>query len=197
MNLDEIFDRTQKISDGHLIFEEGMSASYAYLIKVGKAKVLKNINGERVQIGTLKKGDIFGDMNLLGRFKNSATVVADGNLEVGMVSNSTFLEAVNRLSPELRIKIGVMVKELAHISELNGHLIARLQELESFKERISDLKIFEKEIGELPDLLSKVIFLLATRLKTSNEGCAQLAAQLEEKIKNLNLNANIIIQKPD
>ena len=185
MKLEKLFARVQRVKDGHLIFEEGLCASYAYVLKSGKAKVLKNINGKQIQIGSLKKGDIFGDMALLGRFQNTATVVAEGNVEVGMIPNKTFLEAVNHLPEKLRKEIYSIVMELAYITELNAHLIARYQDLEKVKKKVGDLKPFKREINQMPELLRQVISLLNTRLDASNEGCAKLAVQLGKELQKI------------
>jgi len=183
MKLEKLFARVQKVGDGHLIFDEGLCASYAYVLKSGRAKVLKNINGKQIQIGSLKKGDIFGDMALLGRFQNTASVVAEGNVEVGMIPNKTFLEAVNHLPEKLRKEIYAIVVELAYVTELNAHLISRFQELEKDKKKKRDLKPFKKEISQMPELLSQVISLLSKRLDASNEGCAKLAVQLSKELQ--------------
>lgn len=53
---------TEKITDGSVIVEEGTDAYWAYVIHDGKAKVWKKVGGKQVQIGTLKKGDVFGEM---------------------------------------------------------------------------------------------------------------------------------------
>ena len=185
MKLEKLFTRVQKVRDGQLIFEEGLCASYAYVLKSGKAKVLKNINGKQIQIGSLKKGDIFGDMALLGRFQNTATVVAEGNVEVGMIPNKTFLEAVNHLPEKLRKEIYSIVMELAYITELNAHLIVRYQDLGNVKKDVGNLKPFKREIDQLPELLRQVISLLSTRLDDSNERCAKLAVQLGKELQKI------------
>ena len=63
--MESFIARTEKIKDGSVIVEEGSWAYYAYVLQSGKAKVWKNINGKQVQIGTLKEGDIFGEMSFL------------------------------------------------------------------------------------------------------------------------------------
>ena len=81
--MEQVVTRTEKIKKGEPILEEGTWAFYAYVLQAGKAKVLKNIQGRLVLIGTLNKGDIFGDMAFLGGTKRTASVITDGDVEVG------------------------------------------------------------------------------------------------------------------
>ena len=50
-------------------------------------------------------------------------------------------------------------------------------------EKILDLKSFEREVEEMPELLRRVVIALVQRLNTSIEGCMKLAAQAEETVK--------------
>lgn len=62
-------DRRQdkKIKNGEVIIKENTWAYYVYFLKEGNARVVKNVDGRQVTIGTLIKGDIFGEMSFLGR----------------------------------------------------------------------------------------------------------------------------------
>ena len=51
--MDQSLAFTKTIKGGETIVEEGTWAFYAYVLKSGKAKVLKNINGRLVVIGAL------------------------------------------------------------------------------------------------------------------------------------------------
>jgi Cyclic nucleotide-binding domain len=174
---------TEKIKDGEFILEEGTWAFYAYVIESGKAKVFKTVHGKQVQIGSLKKGDFFGEMAFLGGAKRSASVVADGDVEVRMIPKDTFMEAIEQLPPEVRAKLDGMVSDLTCISEICGHLIARLQDVENMKSRIIDVKAFERQIEKMPELLRGTAMALAQRLNGGIHGCTQLTTQIEDAVK--------------
>jgi Cyclic nucleotide-binding domain len=174
---------TEKIKGGEFIVEEGTWAFYAYAIESGKANVFKTVHGKQVQIGTLKKGDFFGEMAFLGGAKRTASVVADGDVEVRMIPKDTFMEAIEGLPADVRAKLDGMVSDLTCISEIRGHLIARLQDVENMKARLIDVKSFEKQIEKMPDLLRGTAMALAQRLNGAIHGCAQLTTQIEEAVK--------------
>jgi hypothetical protein len=174
---------TEKIKNGEYILKEGTWAFYAYVMRSGKAKVIKNIHGKPVQVGILNKGDIFGEMTFLGGVKRTASVVADGDVEVGLIPRDSFVEALEQLPKDGRAKLDAMVSDLTCITEVCGHLVGRLKEVKEIESRIIDLKKFEKEIPEMPELLRQIAITLAERLNSGIQGCTKLSGQVEEAIK--------------
>ena len=110
--MEQFISRTEKIKDGSVILEEGSWAYYAYVLQSGRAKVWKNINNKQVLVGTLKEGDIFGEMSFFGMAKRTASVTADGDVIVGMITKDTFMEAVNKLPKEAHVKLDKMTQDL-------------------------------------------------------------------------------------
>jgi len=184
--MDQGFSFTKKMKDGDIIVEDGTLAFYAYVLKSGKAKVLKDIEGRLVVIGTLHAGDVFGDMAFLGGEKRTASVIADGNVEVEVIGRDTFMEALEQLPQGVRTKLEAMVSTLNGITEVHSRFRAHLSELQALREKIIDLKSFEREVDEMPELLRAVAVALVHRLNASIEGCTRLAAQAEEAVKPIN-----------
>jgi CRP-like cAMP-binding protein len=181
--MEQMICNTEKIKDGEYIIEEGTWAFYAYVLQYGKAKVMKNIHGRQVLIGTLKKGDLFGDMAFLGGTKRTASVIADGDVEVGLIPGDTFMEAISQLPSDTRAKLNSMVSDLTCISEVCAHLLTRLRDIEALKARMINMKDLEKGIEKLPELLSQVTSALVQRLNLAVERCTQLAVTIEEAVK--------------
>jgi hypothetical protein len=51
------------------------------------------------------------------------------------------------------------------------------------EKKLLDLKSFEKEVEQMPELLRRVVIAMVQRLNTSIGGCMKLASQAEETIK--------------
>jgi len=179
----EIISRKEKIKDGEAILEEGTWAYYAYVLKSGRAKVFKNIDGKPVLLGTLNQGDIFGEVAFLGGAKRTASVIADGDVEVDMIPRDSFFDALNQLPRGLRSKLNALVSDLTFMDEVRGRLIAFLHELQNVRAKMIDLKSFEREVENMPELLRQVVIAFAKRLNASVEGCTNLGAQAEETVK--------------
>ena len=174
---------TQKIKDGESIIEEGSWPFYGYMLKSGRAKVFKNIDGKRVLIRTLSEGDIFGEIAFLGDAKRTASVIADGDVEVEVIAKDTFMEALDQLPQGVRSRLNTLFSDLTAMTEVNGRLVALLYELQHMRAKMIDLKPFERELEKMPELLRRVVIALVQRLNTSLEGCTELAAKVEETVK--------------
>src|SRR6185436_11573075 len=85
---------------GDIIFEEGEEGQHFYLINRGQVKVLRRgPHGEQRLVATLVAGDYFGEAALLYGRRRSATVKADGEVEVLRLSKEDF-DGLLRHHPE-------------------------------------------------------------------------------------------------
>ena len=67
----------------------------------------------------------------------------------------------------MKAKLNGLVSDLTCRSEICGHLMSRLQDIENMKARIVDMTSFEKEIQKMPELLRGVATALAQRLNAA------------------------------
>ena len=184
--MEPIVCMTKKIKDGEMILKEGddaIWAFYAYVLKSGRARIEKTVHNKPVVIGTLNKGDLFGEMAFLGGANRIASVIADGDVEVEMIAKDTFMNVLDQLPEGMRAKLRAMVSDLTSMTEIQTRLMAYLNELQSIKEKLIDLKSFETEIEKMPELLRRVVIALVKRLNTSIEASTKFAAQAEEAVR--------------
>ena len=193
--MEQFFSRTEKIKDGSTILEEGSWAYYAYVLQSGRAKVWKNINNKPVLVGTLKEGDIFGEMSFFGMAKRTASVTADGDVIVGMITKDTFMEAVNKLPKEAHAKLDKMTQDLYYLSDIYGRLTNCLHEILNIKGQMIDPGLFEKEVENMPDLLREVVGRVSKRFISAIDGSIKLMAQMEEASRTIDSLSTTLIQK--
>jgi CRP-like cAMP-binding protein len=193
--MEQFISRTEKIKDGSIILEEGSWAYYAYVLQSGRAKVWKNINNKPVLVGTLKEGDIFGEMSFFGMAKRTASVTADGDVVVGMITKDTFMEAANKLPQEARAKLDKMTQDLLYLNDAYNRLTNCLREISDIKGRMIDPRLFEKEVGNMPDLLREVVGRASKRFISAIDGSIKLMAQLEEASRTIDSLSTTLIQK--
>ncbi len=183
--MDNKYFLTEKIKSGEPIIEEGTWAFYAYILRSGKVKVIKNIHGEQVQIGTFKKGDVFGEMAFLGGTQRIASVVADGDVEVEEVPKDVFMEALEELPAQTRAEIKSIVSDLTAISEVLGQIFSRVKTIDEIKKRSVEVKSLEKGISGMPKSLQGVVLGLAQKRNKATERCVQLAKEIDEATKSI------------
>jgi CRP/FNR family transcriptional regulator, cyclic AMP receptor protein len=94
-----------KAAAGDLLFEEGDDGDHVCFVVSGSLEVLKDVDEEKhVTIATLKKGRSFGEMAIIDKLKRSATVKAQEDTNVLVMSREQLDDILTRY-PALGIKI--------------------------------------------------------------------------------------------
>lgn len=86
------------------VIEEGDSGDSMYIIKSGRAKVIAHLFGKVLDLAALETGDIFGEVAFLTGRPRTASVIAEGPLEVYELSRLE-LEKIIDNNPSLLQKI--------------------------------------------------------------------------------------------
>ena len=184
--MERIVSRTVKVRDGEAIIKEDTWPYYVYILKDGKAKVLKNVDGREVLIGTLSKGDIFGEMDFLGKTKRTISVIADGEAIVEMITRDTFMDFVDKLPRNVQTRLCTMASDLTSMSEIYSRLVVLLQNMNAEKKMIA-AETFEIEAKKIPEFIRQVITGMDRRHSVAVEGLNKLSFQVERRrIRQLN-----------
>lgn len=84
--------REKKFADGEKIFSKDDDGGEMFFIRKGQVKIMLPLSGGNVyhHISTFPKGNFFGDMAFLDNEPRSADAVAEGNVEVYVMSRDDF-----------------------------------------------------------------------------------------------------------
>ncbi len=82
---------TRVFAAGQIIMEEGAPGHEAYILAEGTCQVFKNVGATRRLLRVLRSGDLFGEMAILTEAPRSATVIADTEVEVWVLTRDTLL----------------------------------------------------------------------------------------------------------
>ncbi|MBI5186614.1 MAG: cyclic nucleotide-binding domain-containing protein [Nitrospinae bacterium] len=107
----------EKYKDGDVIVTEGIVSNNAYVVLSGKVRVVKTVQDRQVVISVLGKGDVFGEMGLIGEAPRSATIVAEGEATLGIIDRKSFLAKMEAIPEDMRFVIKAMVNRLAATTE--------------------------------------------------------------------------------
>ena len=111
ISADETFE------DGQVIFEEGSSGDWIYLVESGAVELYKMVKSEKVVIEVLQPGDVFGELAYFARIPRTVTARAVGTTTVGVVDRSYLDEEFNRLSGSFRMILKSLVLRLEKTTE--------------------------------------------------------------------------------
>ncbi len=107
----------QRYADGDVIVSEGIVSNNAFIILEGKVNVTKKVDKKSVLINTLKAGEVFGEMGLISQTVRSASVVAVGNVTIGVIDKDQFFALVEKLPDDVRVVVKALVDRLRFTSE--------------------------------------------------------------------------------
>ncbi len=131
------FEKTpniQRYSNGDIIVSEGVASNNAYIVFEGKVNITKKVDKKSILINTLSKGEVFGEMGLISQSVRSASVVAVGNVTIGVIEREQFEAIVSKLPDDLRAIVKALVERLRYTS---GRLSKIGLELEKTRNVIS------------------------------------------------------------
>jgi uncharacterized protein (TIGR02266 family) len=88
--------------DGQVIFKEGSSGDWVYVILSGAVEISKNVGGEKYIIEMLGPGEIFGELGFIGGIKRTAAARAIGETSLGIIDREFLDQEFNKLSGQFR-----------------------------------------------------------------------------------------------
>ncbi|MBC8288000.1 MAG: cyclic nucleotide-binding domain-containing protein [Nitrospinae bacterium] len=132
----------QHYSAGDIIVTEGIMSNNAYVIIKGQVRITQKVDKKIVTIGTLKEGEVFGEMGLIAETVRSANVSAIGDVTVGVIGKELFDKAMDELSDGMKPIILALVGRL----RITTHLLTRIGlELENTKSKINAYTLKQQE----------------------------------------------------
>ena len=117
-------------TSGDELFHEGDYGDAAYIILEGEADILVDTAKGAINIATLGKNQIIGEIALLCDVPRTATVVAHGDLETLRVSKDGFFHLVTQF-PQVGIEVlSALASKLSSTTQALTLARARLDELD-------------------------------------------------------------------
>jgi CRP/FNR family cyclic AMP-dependent transcriptional regulator len=107
----------EKYKDGDVIITEGIVSNNAFVVLTGKVRVVKTVQDRQVVISVLGKGDVFGEMGLIGEAPRSATIIAEGEATLGIIDRKSFTQKLDAIPEDLGSIIKALVNRLAVTTE--------------------------------------------------------------------------------
>jgi len=137
--------------DGETLFNQGDEGNIAYMIIHGVMDVI--VDGKKV--GTMRNGEVFGEMALLLNQKRSATIVSSQPTELVAISKSNLDELINSGSDKAKKIIMDLCTELAKRTD--------------FQEIIYSHEDIEMVLKDENEIISKLTKQILYRLEKSTK----------------------------
>jgi len=140
-------------NDGQIIFKEGSSGDWVYIIISGSVEISKTVGNEKYIIEILKEGEVFGELGFIGGIKRTATAKALGVTTLGIIDREFLDNEFNKLSAQFRtILVSVTYrfkKMLERACEYTSRTEARIPKALtlSFKDRDAFIRAYTGNVS--------------------------------------------------
>ena len=107
----------QRYANGDIIVSEGIVSNNAYIILEGQVNVTKKVDKKSILINSLSKGEVFGEMGMISQSTRSASVLAVGNVTIGVIDREQFEATVSQLPEDIQAIVKALVDRLRYTSD--------------------------------------------------------------------------------
>ena len=123
----------RKLRKNEVLFREGDSGDFAYIIETGKIEIYTEMSGDKVVFATKEAGTIIGELALLDKAPRMASVRAIEPCQVVGIGSEDFMQL---LTTQAAITYGVLQDVVARWRQNEGILKNRERELQQAKQLI-------------------------------------------------------------
>jgi CRP-like cAMP-binding protein len=102
----------ENYQDGQIIFNEGDSGDWIYVIESGSIELFKMLGETKIVIEILREDDVFGEMAFIADIPRTASACAIGPTTVGILDRTYLDEEFNKLSGSFRSILKALVLRL-------------------------------------------------------------------------------------
>lgn len=134
---------------GATIFNQGDPGDAAYFVRKGRVRVFQHHEGQRIEVGEMGPGEIFGEMAVLDGGIRSATAVAVEDCSLSRVALAVFQRKLGNTDEFIRALMKLFIKNIRNSPKLF------LRRPRSFRDHVKQINTFSWNMrrfaGRMPD----------------------------------------------
>lgn len=101
--------RRRVFDAGARIFDEGAPGTEAYVVEYGRVAIYKTVKGQRVDLGTVIQGGIFGEMALIDDQPRMASAVAEAETACVVIGKDRLTEQLELAPKGVRVIVNALL----------------------------------------------------------------------------------------
>jgi CRP/FNR family transcriptional regulator, cyclic AMP receptor protein len=115
--VDEQILEILQVPKGQPVFQQGEAATAAYILASGSIAVYRDIDGKRVPVARVRKGEMFGEMAIIDGTARRATAIALEDCTLSLIAKEMIEEKMNASDPIIRQFMQIFINSLRVIPE--------------------------------------------------------------------------------
>ena len=132
---------------GTVLFRQGDPGDAAYILDKGKIVIFQHVEGQRVELDSIKPGEIFGEMAVIDRSERMATAVASTESVVTRIPEPLFSAKLDGTHKFVRALVAMFIKNIR-----SSHRIF-VRRPRSFRDNIKLIRHFSFNVKRYANLL--------------------------------------------
>lgn len=114
----QVFD-VRTVKAGEVVFKEGAIGLHMLLVEDGLIEISKIAkSGEKMVLGVVQRGGIFGEMALIDQSPRMATATALETSTLRVIPNDIFQEKFEKLDPFMKGIVRILTRNVRSLSEI-------------------------------------------------------------------------------
>ncbi len=135
------------LAAGAVVFRQGEDGDAAYILDKGKIVIFQQVEGQRVELDSIKPGEIFGEMAVIDRSERMATAIAAVDSVVTRVPEPLFARRLNGADKFVRALVSMFIKNIR-----SSHRIF-VRRPRSFRDNIKLIRHFSVNLKRYANLI--------------------------------------------
>jgi CRP/FNR family cyclic AMP-dependent transcriptional regulator len=179
---DQTEPKLEKLSvpAGTVLFRQGAPGDAAFILDQGKIVIFQQVDGQRVELDSIKPGEIFGEMAVIDRSQRMATAVAAIDSVVTRIPEPLFARKLDGTHKFVRALVNMFIKNIR-----SAHRIF-VRRPRSYRDNIKLIRHFAFNIRRHANImedrpLAEEIFASLDRLERSVAELAELGHRTQDK----------------
>lgn len=116
--VDEPVIEIMPLTKGQALFAQGDPATSAYIVASGSVGIYRDIDGKRVPVARIKKGELFGEMAIIDATPRRATAIALENCTLSLISKQMIEEKMAAADAAVNKMLHLYISNIRKVPEI-------------------------------------------------------------------------------
>lgn len=146
--------KEETYKDGDIIFNEGSSGDWVYVILSGSVEIYKTVGDQKFVVTVLQPDEVFGELGFVGGIKRTASARAIGTTTIGIIDREFLDKEFNQLSGQFRSLFEIITVRFKQMLERATDFTRRTEPREraalslNFKDRQSFVRAYSANVSK-------------------------------------------------
>jgi CRP/FNR family cyclic AMP-dependent transcriptional regulator len=101
-----------QVRKGSILFKQGERGDAAFLVNAGAIGIYREVEGQKIPLATIRKGELFGEMAVVDGSARMATAFAISDCTVTVISATTIAEKMRKVDPFIKSLVQMLMNSL-------------------------------------------------------------------------------------